>query len=462
MHEIAVDVTILGAGGAGYPAALRLAAAGLRVVMVDPFGNLGGDCLAEGCVPSKAVREASLVCAGARKYSRFGLHGAAPVPDWNGVLRHKDRVQCERYAQHQAQIAAAKFTLHRGLGRILDEHRVEVTTTAGDTLRYGTRHLIIATGSRPHRLAIPGAELAITSHDLFRLHADLPRPSRLIAIGGGYIGLETASMLQNLGVETVVLEAAGQVLPGADRAIASFLEGALARRLTIVVNAAVTAITRDSHGGLRVEYKSCGESKSMGADCVLMATGREPALPDGLGDIGLPTLGRIPVDGCLRTALRHVYAPGDVNGRSMLFHSAVCQSWIAAGDILSGGHSAREMNFSAVPFTVFTEPEVAWVGLCESDAARQGIKAAASVYDYRTDARAQIFDDTNGFIRLVFSSGTGRLIGAQVAGMDAAQVIAPLSLAVHLQATAESLRSMAFPHPMIAEGINTAARAFAP
>jgi dihydrolipoamide dehydrogenase len=460
VEERAIDVMVLGAGGGGYPAAFRLAKAGRSVAMVDPFGNLGGDCLAEGCVPSKAVREAALARTWFAKYPLFGLRGDQPGVDWRGVLAHKDRVQSTRYAQHTAEIAASSLTMHKGTGCIVDEHTVDVTTDTGATLRYRARHLIVATGSRPHRLRIPGAELAVTSHDLFRLGADLPFPARLVAIGGGYIGLESASMLQHLGADAVVLEATPQVLPGADADLATFLHTALSRRMNIVVNASVTGIERDPAGGLRVLYETGGARQSVGADCVLMATGRETVAPPGIANLGLPAQGLIPVDGRLRTALPHVHAPGDVNGRSMLFHSAVCQSWIAAADILSDGSAAVEMDFAAVPFTVFTEPEVAWVGLTEAEAAHDGIPAAACVYDYKTDSRAQIFDMTDGFIKLVFATANGRLLGAQVAGLDAAHVIAPLALALHSGTTAESLGNMAFPHPMVSEGINKAARAF--
>jgi dihydrolipoamide dehydrogenase len=191
---------------------------------------------------------------------------------------------------------------------------------------------------------------------------------------------------------------------------------------------------------------------------VLMATGREAVVPEGIAALGLPA-GRIGVDDRLRTTLAHVHAPGDVNGRSMLFHSAVCQSLIAAEDILSDGRGTVRMNFASVPFTVFTEPEVAWVGLTEAEAARQNIATAASTYDLRTDSRAQIFDEMAGFLKLVFTTRTGSLIGAQIAGLDAAQVIAPLALAVHAGTTAAALSFMAFPHPMVSEGINKAARA---
>ena len=457
VKDSSIDVMVLGAGGGGYPAAFRLAGAGRSVVMVDPFGNLGGDCLAEGCVPSKAVREAGLMRSLAVKYPVFGLRGATPEVDWRGVLAHKDRVQAIRYAQHREEIAASTLRLHKGIGRIIDEHRVEVTTESGEVLCYQAKHLIIATGSRPHLLPIPGADLAVTSHDIFRFGADLPFPRRLVAIGGGYIGLETASMLENLGTRAIVLEATGEILPGVDPALASILHRALARRMELVVNARVRGIERGANGDLQVCYTHGDETRMLAADCVLMATGREPVVPEGIATLGLPP-GRIGVDDRLRTALAHVHAPGDVNGRSMLFHSAVCQSLIAAEDILSEGRSQARMNFGAVPFTVFTEPEVAWVGLTAAAAEQQNIPAVASTYDYRTDSRAQIFDEMEGFLTLVFARQSGCLIGAQIAGLDAAQVIAPLALAVSSGTTAGSLSFMAFPHPMISEGINKAAR----
>ncbi len=456
--ESHVDVMILGAGGGGYPAAFRLAKNGQSVVMADPIGNLGGDCLAEGCVPSKTVRECSLARTWPDKYPLFGLRGTKPDVDWRTILAHKDHVQSLRYTQHRAQIEEASVVFHKGKGRIIDERTVEIATEDGKLYRYHAKHLILATGSRPHILPIPGAELALTSHDFFRLGADLPFPRRLVAIGGGYIGLETASMLQNLGAEATVLEVTEQILPGVDAEIASFLHSALARRLRILVNTKVTAIERATAGDLRVHYEQAGETKSIEADCVLMATGREPILPEGLSTLGFPTKGKIGVDDRLRTQHPHIYAPGDVNGRSMLFHSAVYQSLVAAEDILSEGRSGKAVDFESIPFTVFTEPEVAWVGQTEAEAAARNVATVASTYSYRKDTRAQIFDE-DGFIKLLFEKEAGRLIGAQIAGIEAAQLIAPLALAVRSGTTAETLSYMAFPHPMISEGINHAARA---
>jgi len=456
----AADVVILGAGGGGYPAAFFLARAGLRVVMADPLGNLGGNCLYEGCVPSKAVREASLIRATAGKYALFGLRGEKPGMEWKGVLAHKDRVQQIRYSQHAEEIRRSGVVFHKGRGRILDGRRVEIEAEDG-THRYDFRDLMIATGSRPHMLPIPGRELAITSHDLFRLGADLPFPARPVIVGGGYIGVEAASMLNNLGAEPAVLEYTDQLLPGFDRELAEALHAGLKRRVRIELNAQVTSLEM-SGAGLLVRYLQHGAERSVSGDAVLMATGRQPVLPEGIENLGLSSRGPLAANDRLQTADPHVYAPGDVNGRSMLFHSAVRQSLIAAHNIVAGGQPADRMDFESVPFTVFTEPELAHVGLTEAEARSRYGAVEVARYDYATDSRAQIFDEMEGFIKLIFTGGAGRLVGAQIAGIEAAQLIAPLAVAVSRGLGAADLAEAVFPHPMISEGINKAARSFRP
>jgi len=452
-----VDVVVIGAGGGGYPAAFLCDKAGRRVVMIDPIGNLGGDCLAEGCVPSKAVREVSLLRARAGRYASFGLVGDAPVVDWAGVLAQKDRVQQTRYAQHTAELAASGIRFHTGRARVIDEQTVEVEDTDGGSYQYSFADLIIATGSAPSRLAIPGAELAITSHELFRLGADLVFPQRPVMIGGGYIGVESASMLENLGARPAILEAAGELLPGFDGELARGVHAALGRRVAIHTGAFVTAIER-AGSGYRVHYRQGDHQAVLDGDAVVMATGRDVVLPEGVEHLGLAPGSAPAVDRLLRTANPHVYAPGDVNARSMLFHSAVRQSVVAGHVILAGGQPVDEMNFEAVPMTVFTEPEAASVGLTEHQAAERFGEISVTRYDYAQDARAQILQETEGFIKLVWDGRTGRLVGAQILGADAAQLIAPLALAVHAGQGATTLANVAFPHPMISEGINRAAR----
>ena len=462
----AVDVLVIGAGGAGYPGAFFLARAGRSVCMVDALGNLGGDCLAEGCVPSKAVREAALLRRQSARLGDFGLQAAPATVDWPAVLAHKNRVQRTRYTQHSTEIADGGVAFAAGRAELLGTDRARIALHDGGTHDIRFQHLILATGSAPARLPIPGAELAITSHDLFRLGADLPQPRHLICIGGGYIGVETASMLQSLGSTCTVLEYAPQLLPGFDTALAAHLQQHLAQRVRLELGAQVRSIARVDAHTLRVTFAENGVEQTVEGDAVLMATGRHAVLPPGVEHLGL-TLdahGHVQVDASLRTSNPRVWAPGDVNGRSMLFHSAVRQSLVAAHCIAAGGQAVDRMDFHAVPMTVFTEPELAHVGLtrAQAETALGAAQVAVTRYDYAQDARAQIYNDTRGFIQLVFDARDARLLGAQIAGMDAAQLIAPLALALEQRLDARALASTVFPHPLLSEGINKAAREMAP
>ncbi len=457
-QEQQADVVILGAGGGGYPAAFLLARAGLHVVMVDPIGNLAGNCLAEGCIPSKTVREASLVRARAEKYGVFGLSGPVPEVNWRDILAHKDRVQNIRYSQHRETLNTSSVFFHAGMGHIVDEKLIEVET-AHETLRYTFRHLIVATGSKPRPSSLPGAQLAITSSDLFRLGADLPFPQRLVILGGGYIGAEVASMLNNLGTRVTLLQRAERLLPGADPTISQALYDGLGQRVHIELGAEAMSIEKVT-GGMQVRYRQYGKEHAVAGDTVLIATGRESVLPEGVQALDLGQYKALAVNDRLQTSNPRVYAPGDVNGRSMLYHSAVRQSLVAAHNILAGGLPVDRIDFESVPFTVFTEPEVAWVGLTEQQAREHYGCIEIAHYDYAVEPRAQIFDEMQGFIRLIFACQTSRLVGAQIVGLDDAQIIAPLAFAVNQGLGAVALTEVVFPHPMIVEGINKAARQF--
>ena len=254
------------------------------------------------------------------------------------------------------------------------------------------------------------------------------------------------------------LEATGELLPGFDPDLAAGLHAQLDHRVTIPTDAFVSAVER-SAGGYTVRYHRAGAEAQVSGDVVVMATRRQVVLPEGLEHLGLPTGEPPAVDRLVRTVNPHVHAPGDVNGRSMLFHCAIRQSLVAARALLAGGQPVDAMCFEAVPMTVFTEPEAAHVGLTEAQAAERFGDVDVTRYDYREDARAQILDETEGFVKLVFDGRSGRLAGAQVLGVDAAQLVAPLALAVHAGLGAVALAEVAFPHPMTSEGINKATRA---
>lgn len=457
-----VDTVTLGAGGGAYPAAFALARAGRQVVMVDAKGVMSGNCLAEGCVPSKAVFEVAELRRRLRLAPMGGALGQLGDPvDYQAVVAHKDDVQRTRYRQHDAELAveSRRLQLRHGTAKLLDAHTIEVATDAGvEQFRAG--HVIVATGSDVFIPPIPGAELCVTSHDLFALDpAVTALPERLAVIGGGYIGLEVACMFQGLGSTVTVVEALDQLLSGMDPDFVTLVADGLDPAITVRLGAAVTGITK-SGSGLEVHYSHGGAAHQVEVDLVLMAVGRHPVIPEGAEAIGLTLDGRgLAVGPSLQVPTHpHIYAPGDVNGRSPLFHSAVRQSLVAAHNILAGDRVVDRMDFTSVPTTIFTAPEGAYVGVIRSTASSQGIPVIEAAYALRTDSRAQILAEPYGEIRLFFHAESLQILGGWVVGIDAAQLVGEIGQAVAAGLTAYDLARFADQHPTAAEGISRAAR----
>lgn len=457
-----VDTITLGAGGGAYPAAFALARGGRQVVMVDAKGVMSGNCLAEGCVPSKAVFEVAEL---RRQLSLQPMGKALGVPagrlDYQGVVAHKDEVQRTRYRQHDRELAGEsdRLRLLGGTARLIDPHTVEVRTDGG-VEQFRAAHVIVATGADVFVPPIPGSELCVTSHDLFALEpAVATLPEHLVVIGGGYIGLEVACMFQGLGSRVTVLEALDQLLAGMDPDFVKLVADGIDPAITIQLGAAVTGITK-SAAGFEVQYHRDGADQHVDADLVLMAVGRHPVIPDGADSIGLVREGHgLAVDPSLQVPSHtHIYAPGDVNGRSPLFHSAVRQSLVAAHNILAGDHVVDRMDFESVPTTIFTAPEGAYVGVIRSTALKQGIATVEAAYALADDSRAQILAAPYGEIRLFFDPESLRVLGGWVVGIDAAQLVGEIGQAVAGGLSAYDLARFADQHPTAAEGIGHAAR----
>jgi len=455
-----VDVITIGAGGGAYPAAFRLARAGRRVVMVDVKGVMSGNCLAEGCVPSKAVREVAEIYRTASRFKRFGLLGEIGV-DFKAVMAHKDGVQRTRYTQHAAELGQLEGTLSlvHGRARFKDARTVVVESDQGEET-YRAGHIIVASGSDVFVPDVPGAELCITSHDLFSLNSSVTAlPKRLAVIGGGYIGLETGTFLRAFGAQVTVLEMLEQILPGIDPEFSSGLVPLLDPALRCITGARVDAIERLADGEFTVHFRIGERREALTADAVLMAAGRHPVVPEGANAIGLQVdRGRVMVDATLRTNIPQVYACGDVNDRVPLFHAAVGQSLVAARNILGGDVPLDYFDFDAVPTTIFTLPAAAYVGHTRGTLKARGVAVREAAYSFAEDSRAQIFDETDGELRLFFDASSLRLLGGWILGLDAGQLVGEIGLAVSKGLTAGDLAAFCDQHPMSSEGISKAAR----
>lgn len=455
-----VDVITVGAGGGAYPAAFRLAHAGRRVVMVDTKGVMSGNCLAEGCVPSKAVREIAELYRTAKRFGHSCLTGEIDV-DYAKILAHKDHVQRTRYGQHEAELArlGEQISLVQGRARIRDAHTVVVESERGEET-YRTKHIIIASGADIYVPQLPGAELCLTSRDLFALNpSSTALPKHLAVIGGGYIGLETATFMRAFGAEVTVLEMKDQLLPGMDPDFVAGLLPLLDPAIHRITGVRVEAIDRAADGTLSVRYMQGGRVEMLDVDAVLMAAGRSPVIPEGAEAVGLQVEhGRVIVDAALRTSVPQIYACGDVNGRVPLFHAAVGQSLVAARNIL-GGAPLDYFDFGVVPTTVFTLPGAAYVGHTRASLKARGIDALESAYAFAVDSRAQILGETEGELRLFFEPGSLRLLGGWILGLDAGQLVGQIGLGLSRGLTARDLAAFCDQHPMASEGISKAARA---
>jgi len=453
-----VDALTVGAGGGAYPGAFRLARAGRRVVMVDPKGVMSGNCLADGCIPSKSVREVADLYRRARRGQKFGLAGATDF-NYAAVIAHKDGVQIRRYQQHDRELAEMgdRLRLVKGTARFLEPHVVEVPTDDG-THRYSADSIIIASGAEVAVPPIPGAELCLTSSDIFALRPKFRRlPQRMVIIGAGYIALETACMLSVFGVGVSVL-VRSQVLRTMDPDFVSQLMGLFDPGIELVFDAEVGTIDRDEKAA-RVHYRQHGREQVIEAEQVMMAAGRKPVIPEGCEEVGVNVEhGRILVDATLQTSVPRIYACGDVNARSPLFHSAVRQSLVAAHNILSGNVPSDYMDFESVPTTLFTFPEAAYVGITRDQARRRGLSVVEAPYPFAEDTRAQIYDETAGELRLFFEAGSLRVLGGWVIGIDAGNLIGEIGLAVSSRLTAHDLARYPDQHPMASEGVSKAAR----
>ena len=453
------DLITIGAGGGAYPAAFRLARLGLKILMVDSKGVMSGNCLAEGCVPSKSVREVAEHWERQRRFSSFGLKGDL-VLDFERMMNHKDSVQKVRYQQHDGELSRTPgLSLLKGKAKMVSKHDISVLTDDGERLFRG-KHILIASGSDVFIPPIPGANLCLTSHDLYKMNSAIHScPSSVIVIGGGYVGLETATFFAAFGSSVTVLELGDQLLPGIDSEIVSMLVPQLSSLITPVLSAQVLSVTSQSEEKKRVKYRHNQTEVDISAEMVFMAAGRRPVIPDGAREAGVVMGPRgIEVDDRMRTNVPHVFACGDVNGRTPLFHAAVRQSLVCAHQIMGGEHASDRMDFGSVPTTVFTLPAASYVGLTPSILKERSIPFKRATYFFEEDSRAQIFGETAGGIHLFFHSETLKLLGGYVVGIDAENLIGEIGLAVSAGLSAMDLASFADQHPMASEGISKAAR----
>ncbi len=458
--DISVQVAVIGAGPGGYAAAFYAADLGMQVALVDPDANPGGVCLYRGCIPSKALLHAAKVITESHDAAAFGLSFAAPKINLDKLRGWKNDVVGKLTGGLGQMVKMRKITYVRGWASITDPTTLDVKLTDGGAQKVSFEHAIIATGSLPSK--VPG--LSIDSPRMMDSTSalDLPDvPKRLLVIGGGYIGLELGTVYAALGSEVSVVEMMPGLLPGADRD----LVGVLARRAektfkSIMLNTKVASL-KEEKAGITVAFEGEGASQQEQTfDRVLMSVGRRPN-PNVPGldktRVRVTSRGFIETDGARRTAEPTIFAIGDVAGEPMLAHKASHEARVAV-DAISGKNAAFEPN--AIPAVVFTDPEIAWCGLTETDAQKRGIKIEVARFPWAALGRAITLDRPDGSTKVIVDPATRRVLGVGIVGAGAGELIAEGVLAIEMGALVDDLAMTIHPHPTLSETIMGAAEVF--
>ncbi len=449
------DLAVVGAGSAGFSAAITAAEQGAQVALIGG-GTIGGTCVNDGCVPSKTLIRAAETLHNARAAARFaGIASEAGVADWRATVRQKDALVGElRQAKYVDLLPAYNGIAYReGAARLVDGG-VEV-----DGARIVAGKIIVTTGARPAVPPIPGIEAVpyLTSTTALELQ-DLP--NSLLVIGGGYVGAELAQLFARAGVE-VTLVCRSRLLPEAEPEIGEALTGYFADEgIRVDAGIAYRAI-RKTDAGVVLTLTRDGQDMALEGEHVLIATGRTPNTEGlGLAEAGVELLpnGGIKVDERMRTTKPGVYAAGDVTGRDEFVYMAAYGAKIAAENALNG--DGRRYDATAMPAIVFTDPQVASVGLTEAQARQQGLRVRTSVLPLEYVPRALAARDTRGLFKLIAEAGSGRLLGAHILAPEGADSIQTAALAIKAGLTVQQLGETIFPYLTTVEGLKLAAQTF--
>jgi dihydrolipoamide dehydrogenase len=449
-----LDVVIIGAGSGGYVCAIRASQLGLKTVLVEKDG-LGGECLQAGCIPSKALITVGRLVKRVKNAQNLGVKVAgleidvATLQSWKAsiITNHENGIAslCKGYG----------IEIVRGEAAIIDRNRVVVRSDS-ETHELLTKNIVIATGSRA--VALPGLDydgkLVISSREAL----SLPKvPDRLLVVGGGYIGLELASVYQNLGSKIFVVEVMEQLLPGTETDLVRLVQRNLEKGgAQIRLKSQVTSIEKRLDS-IKATVQTPQGTETIEADKLLLSVGRKPATTGlNLEKIGVLTdeKGFIKTDARMKTNVEGIYAIGDVRGPPLLAHKASAEGIVAAESI-SGLDTVAD--WKAMPFAIFTEPEIAGVGMTEKQAIEAGHKVKKSRFPFAALGRASVANESEGFVRIVSDAERGTILGVQIVGPEASDLISEVALAIEMGASVEDIAHTVHPHPTFPESLKEAA-----
>jgi dihydrolipoamide dehydrogenase len=450
------EVVVLGAGPGGYTAAFRAADLGMKVALIERWPQLGGVCLNVGCIPSKALLHAAKVIEEAEAMSSAGLHFGKPQIDAAKLRDWKNKIVGRLTGGLAALAKQRKVEVIRGVGKFVAPHEIEVAGS-GAARRVSFAHCIIAAGSEAIRLPnLPDDPRIIDSSGALEL--DLPQ--RMLVVGGGIIGLEMATVYDALGVKVSVVELTDGLMPGCDRDLVRPLERRIAKRYERIMVKTKVSKVEAAKEGLRVTFEAEPKVEPQVYDRVLIAVGRSPNgrnIGADAAGVLVNERGFVPVDRQMRTNVPHIFAIGDIAGAPMLAHKASHEGKLAA-EVAHG--EKRAFDARVIPSVAYTDPEVAWIGLTETDAKVKGTAYEKATFPWSASGRSLSLGRDDGMTKLLFDPATRRVIGGGIVGPNAGDLISEVALAIEMGSDAADLGLTIHPHPTLSETIMFAAEAF--
>ncbi len=462
--DIECEMVVLGSGPGGYTAAFRAADVGLDTVLVERYASLGGVCLNVGCIPSKALLHAAAVIDEVAHAGDFGVEFGKPTITLDKLRQYKEKVVNQLTKGLAGMAKQRKVRSVQGVGKFVSANELEITAADGSTQLLRFQKCIIAAGSQAVKLPnFPWDDKRVMdSTDALEL-AEVP--GSLLVVGGGIIGLEMATVYGALGSKVTVVEFMDQLMPGADKDLVKPLADRLKKQgIEVHLKTKASGVTADAKG-ITVTFEAAeeGQAPAMAQgtfDRVLVAVGRSPngrKIDAEKAGVQVTERGFIPVDRQMRTNVPHIFAIGDIVGNPMLAHKATHEGKLAAE--VAAGHK-KEWVARVIPSVAYTNPEIAWVGVTETEAKAKGLKVGVAKFPWAASGRAIGIGRTEGFTKLIFDEETHRIIGGAIVGVHAGDLLAEIGLAIEMGAEAEDIGHTIHAHPTLSESVAMASEIY--
>ena len=453
------DVVVIGSGPGGYAAAFRAADLGEKVLMVEKDSDLGGVCLNRGCIPSKAFLHISKVMAEASHLSTIGVSYPKPQIDLGAVRDYKNKIVSKLSSGISQLAKVRKVTTISGEASFLSNNELVVKSESEDRVVY-FKKCIIAVGSSSRMLpGLPKDNPSILTSKTALDLEDIPK--NLLVVGGGIIGLELGQVYASLGSEVSVVEFLPTLIPGADQDVVKPLQRRLSKQFkSIMLSSKVVGVAENGENSLNVSIESNNDRKDLIFVKILISIGRNPnteQLNLGLTDVKVDKNNFIPVDEYQKTSVDNIFAIGDITGNPMLAHKATHEGKVAAE--VASGHPAA-MDARVIPSVVYTHPEVAWVGLTETEAKEKNIPYEKGDFPWAASGKAMILDASQGKTKILFDPETKRVLGAAIVGPSAGDLISEACLAIEMGSDAEDIGLTIHPHPTLGETFGAASEVY--